>query len=212
MRPGRDLSNYVEFGGAHGDQRAASDRGAAETTRCSHRTWRPPQEAVGFTHAPAYRKYADDGGLLVALEGAEVVGYTLFGLPKRNQHVRLAHLCVAEERRGKGIAALLIAELRRRQSHRLGIRVRCRRNYDLGPMWSSLGFVPKGEGFGRGGDKETLDTWWLDLGHDDLFTEVQSDALLVVAVDHSVFSGLQGRETSRTSRSRGPWRPAGSRT
>ncbi len=59
-------------------------------------------------------------------------------------------------------------------------------------MWSSLGFVPKGEGLGRGGDKETLDTWWLDLGHDDLFTDVQSDALLVVAVDHSVFSGLQG--------------------
>ncbi|WNI16342.1 GNAT family N-acetyltransferase [Actinacidiphila sp. ITFR-21] len=150
------------------------------------------KKQLGLLTPPAYRKYADDGGLLVALEGSEVVGYTLFGLPKRNQHVRLAHLCVAEERRGNGIAALLIAELRRRQSRRLGIRARCRRNYDLGPMWSSLGFVPKGEGLGRGGDKETLDTWWLDLGHDDLFTEVQSDALLVVAVDHSVFFGLQG--------------------
>lgn len=147
---------------------------------------------LGLLTPPTYRKYADDGGLLVALDDDEVVGYALFGLPKRYQYVRLAHLCVAEERRGNGIAALLIAELRRRQSHRLGIRARCRRNYGLGPMWSSLGFVPKGEGLGRGGDKETLDTWWLDLGHDDLFTEVQSDALLVVAVDHSVFSGLQG--------------------
>ncbi|MFJ8228580.1 GNAT family N-acetyltransferase [Streptomyces sp. NPDC094448] len=152
---------------------------------------------LGLLTPPAYRKYADDGGLLVALEGDELVGYALFGLPKRSQHVRLVHLCVAEERRGNGIAGLLIAELRRRQRHRLGIRARCRRDYGLSSVWSALGFVPKGEGLGRGSDRETLDTWWLDLGHDDLFTEAQSDALLVVAIDHSVFSGLQGAGTAR---------------
>ncbi len=59
-------------------------------------------------------------------------------------------------------------------------------------MWTGLGFIPKGESLGRGQDKETLDTWWLDLGHEGLFTEAPSDALLVVAVDHSVFAGLRG--------------------
>ncbi|MFC9796421.1 GNAT family N-acetyltransferase [Streptomyces sp. NPDC057695] len=152
---------------------------------------------LGLLTPPAYRKYADDGGLLVALEGDELVGYALFGLPKRSQYVRLVHLCVAEERRGNGIAGLLIAELRRRQGHRLGIRARCRRDYGLSSMWSGLGFVPKGEGLGRGGDQETLDTWWLDLGHEDLFTEAQSDALLVVTVDYSVFSGLRGAGAER---------------
>ncbi|MFB7412420.1 GNAT family N-acetyltransferase [Streptomyces sp. NPDC056202] len=152
---------------------------------------------LGLLTPPAYRKYAEDGGLLVALEGDELVGYALFGLPKRSQHVRLVHLCVAEEHRGKGIARRLIAELRSRQGHRLGIRARCRRDYGLSPMWSGLGFVPKGEGIGRGEDKEPLDTWWLDLGHDDLFTEVRSDALLVVTVDHSVFSGLRGEGAER---------------
>ncbi|MFF2790825.1 GNAT family N-acetyltransferase [Streptomyces sp. NPDC058049] len=147
---------------------------------------------LGLLTPPAYRKYADDGGLLVALEGGELVGYALFGLPKRSQHVRLVHLCVAEESRGKGIASRLIAELRRRQGHRLGIRARCRRDYGLSATWSGLGFVPRGEGLGRGGDKETLDTWWLDHGHEDLFAEAQSDALLVVTVDHTVFSGLRG--------------------
>ncbi|MEU5811485.1 GNAT family N-acetyltransferase [Streptomyces sp. NPDC047718] len=147
---------------------------------------------LGLLTPPAYRKYAGDGGLLVALDHGELVGYALFGLPKRSQHVRLVHLCVAEEHRGKGVARLLIAELRRSQSHRLGIRARCRRDYGLSATWSGLGFVPKGEGLGRGSDKETLDTWWLDHGHDDLFTEAQSDALLVVAVDHTVFSGLHG--------------------
>ncbi|MFJ2784390.1 MULTISPECIES: GNAT family N-acetyltransferase [unclassified Streptomyces] len=149
-------------------------------------------KGLGLLTPPAYRKYADDGGLLVALEGGELVGYALFGLPKRSQHVRLVHLCVAEGRRGKGIASRLIAELRRRQGHRLGIRARCRRNYGLSATWSGLGFVPKGEGLGRGGDKETLDTWWLDHGHEDLFAGAQSDALLVVTADHTVFSGLRG--------------------
>ncbi|MGW8975644.1 GNAT family N-acetyltransferase [Streptomyces platensis] len=147
---------------------------------------------LGLLTPPAYRKHADDGGLLVAVEDEEVVGYALFGLPKRNLHVRLAHLCVAEEYRGKGVARLLVEAIRYRHTHRLGIRAKCRRDYGLGAMWTGLGFIPKGESLGRGQDKETLDTWWLDLGHEDLFTEAQSDALLVAVVDHSVFAGLRG--------------------
>ncbi|MGW5939149.1 GNAT family N-acetyltransferase [Streptomyces celluloflavus] len=152
---------------------------------------------LGLLTPPAYRKHADDGGLLAAVENEEVVGYALFGLPKRNHHVRLAHLCVAEEHRGKGIARLLVDAIRERHAHRLGIRAKCRRDYGLSGMWTGLGFVPKGESLGRGKDKETLDTWWLDLGHEDLFTEAQSDALLVAAVDHSVFAGLRGAGTER---------------
>ncbi|MFI5526103.1 GNAT family N-acetyltransferase [Streptomyces platensis] len=147
---------------------------------------------LGLLTPPAYRKHADDGGLLVAVEGEEVVGYALFGLPKRSLHVRLAHLCVAEEHRGKGIARLLVEAIRERHTHRLGIRAKCRRDYGLSGMWTGLGFIPKGESLGRGQDEETLDTWWLDLGHEDLFAEAPSDALLVVAIDHGVFAGLRG--------------------
>lgn len=152
---------------------------------------------LGLLTPSAYQKYAEDGGLLVALEGDDIVGYALFGLPKRDFHVRLAHLCVAEEHRGKGIARLLVDEIRERHSQRLEIRARCRRDYGLSSMWTSLGFVPHGEGLGRGRDQETLDTWRLDLGHQDLFSAASSDALLVVAVDHSVFAGLQGVGTGR---------------
>lgn len=44
---------------------------------------------LGLLTPPAYRKHADDGGLLAAVENEEVVGYALFGLPKRN-HGRCA--------------------------------------------------------------------------------------------------------------------------
>ncbi|MEU2490052.1 GNAT family N-acetyltransferase [Streptomyces sp. NPDC007883] len=152
---------------------------------------------LGLLTPPAYRKHAEDGGLLVAVDDEEVVGYALFGLPKRSLYVRLAHLCVAEEHRGKGVARELIDAIRARHAHRLGIRAKCRRDYGLSGMWTALGFVPKGESLGRGKDKETLDTWWLDLGHEDLFAEAQSDALLVVTVDHGVFAGLRGAGAER---------------
>ncbi|WP_409238005.1 GNAT family N-acetyltransferase [Streptomyces sp. PA5.6] len=147
---------------------------------------------LGLLTPPAYHKHAEDGGLLAAVEDGEVVGYALFGLPKRNPHVRLAHLCVAEEHRKKGIARRLIEAIRERHAHRLGIRAKCRRDYGLSGTWAGLDFVPKGESVGRGKDREVLDTWWLDLGHEDLFTEAQSEALLTVTVDHSVFAGLRG--------------------
>ncbi|BDD70510.1 GNAT family N-acetyltransferase [Streptomyces violaceoruber] len=152
---------------------------------------------LGLLTPPAYRKHAEDGGLLVAVDDEEVVGYALFGLPKRSLYVRLAHLCVAEEHRGRGVARALIEAIRARHAHRLGIRAKCRRDYGLSGMWTALGFVPKGESLGRGKDQETLDTWWLDLGHEDLFTEAQSDALLVVTVDHGVFAGLRGTGAER---------------
>ena len=149
-------------------------------------------KTLGLLTPPAYEKAAEDGGLLVAVEAGEVIGYALFGLPKRSARIRLAHLCVAEEERGRGIAGRLVEGIKERYPQRLGIKAKCRRDYDLSGMWRSLGFVPDGEVRGRGRDGEILDGWWLDLGHPDLFTEMESDALLVVTVDHGVFADLRG--------------------
>lgn len=149
-------------------------------------------KTLGLMTPPAYRMMAEEGGLLVAREAETVIGYALFGLPKRDPHIRLAHLCVAEEHRGKGVARLLVESIKQRYPQRLGIKAKCRRDYGLSGMWTSLGFVPRGEVRGRGRDGETLDGWWLDLGHPDLFAGVESEALLVVTVDHGVFADLCG--------------------
>ncbi|MEW2271960.1 GNAT family N-acetyltransferase [Streptomyces griseofuscus] len=149
-------------------------------------------KTLGLLKPPAYRKAAEEGGLLAAVEADEVLGYALFGLPKRSARIRLAHLCVAEEQRGRGIARRLVEGIKERYPQRLGIKAKCRRDYNLSGMWRSLGFVPDGEVRGRGRDGEILDGWWLDLGHPDLFTEMESDALLVVTVDHGVFADLRG--------------------
>ncbi|MBY8882213.1 GNAT family N-acetyltransferase [Actinacidiphila acidipaludis] len=147
---------------------------------------------LGLMTPPAYRKMADDGGLVAAVEADELVGYALFGLPKRSPHIRLAHLCVSEDHRGKGIARRLVEAISKQYPQRLGIKAKCRRDYELSGMWTSLGFVPRGEVRGRGRGGEILDGWWLDLGHPDLFADVESDAQLTVAVDHGVFADLRG--------------------
>ncbi|MFF3523244.1 GNAT family N-acetyltransferase [Streptomyces albidoflavus] len=147
---------------------------------------------LGLMKPPAYRKMAEDGGLLVAVEAEQVLGYALFGLPKRSAHIRLAHLCVSEGHRGMGIARRLVETISTQYPQRLGIKAKCRRDYELSGMWRSLGFVPRGEVRGRGRDAEILDGWWLDLGHPDLFADVESDALLTVTVDHGVFADLRG--------------------
>lgn len=149
-------------------------------------------KTLGLLTPPAYEKAAEDGGLLTAVEAGEVLGYALFGLPKRSARIRLAHLCVAEEQRGRGLARRLVEGIKERYPQRLGVKAKCRRDYNLSGMWRSLGFVPDGEIRGRGRDGEILDGWWLDLGHPDLFTEMESDALLVVTVDHGVFADLRG--------------------
>ncbi|NJQ14294.1 GNAT family N-acetyltransferase [Streptomyces bohaiensis] len=149
-------------------------------------------KTLGLMTPPAYRRMAEDGGLLVAVEAKEVVGYALFGLPKRSAHIRLAHLCVSVNHRGKGTARRLVEAISERYSQRLGIKAKCRRDYGLSDMWRSLGFLPRGEVRGRSQAGHILDGWWLDLGHPDLFAEVESDALLTVTVDHGVFSDLRG--------------------
>ncbi|MGW4806231.1 GNAT family N-acetyltransferase [Kitasatospora sp. NPDC004272] len=148
-------------------------------------------KTLGLLTPPVYQNAADEGGLLIAVDGDEVIGYALCGLPKRSPHVRLTHLCVAEERRGEGVARLLVETIRTRYSQRLGIKVKCRRDYGLTEMWTSLGFVPRGEVRGRSKNGDDLDGWWLDHSHPDLFTDVESDALTIV-VDHGVFADLRG--------------------
>ncbi|MER6409433.1 GNAT family N-acetyltransferase [Streptomyces viridosporus] len=109
-------------------------------------------KTLGLITPPAYRKAAEDGGLAAAVEADEVLGYALFGLPKRSARIRLAHLCVAEEQRGRGIAHRLVKGIKERHPERLGIKAKCRRDCNLSGMWRSLGFIPDGEVRGRGRD------------------------------------------------------------
>jgi len=132
---------------------------------------------LGMMPAGAFREAAYRGSLMVAKIDGRPVGYALFRLPRNNQ-VMLSHLCVASEARGSGVAGALVAEIRSRHSSRLGIRAKCRDDYGLNPMWEALGFHARGSAVGRGKDRSPMTVWWLDHGHEDLFSLLAEAELL----------------------------------
>lgn len=110
------------------------------------------------------------------------------GLPQ--EYIRLTHLCVAPEFRGLGYARRLVNEISRLHRDRLGIKLRCRRDYPEHHMWPRLGFQPLNERRGRGIKPTELVIWWLDHGHPDLFSVAEQQAVLRVGLSYDALVQL----------------------
>ncbi|MEU1316169.1 GNAT family N-acetyltransferase [Streptomyces tibetensis] len=159
-------------------------------------------KTLGFMPPAAYVQAAEENRLLAAMAGRKLVGYTLFSLPR--QQIRLTHLCVDPDSRGQGIARLLVDEISARHHDRSGIVLKCRKDYGYDAMWRQLGFEARNEVDGRGKDRKPLVVWSRDHDHPHLFSDLESTALLTVAMDCNVFADLHssgerhGAEESRT--------------
>jgi GNAT superfamily N-acetyltransferase len=147
------------------------------------------RKTLGFLPRAAFRQAAEAGTLLAAVEGTRLAGYALYGLP--GDRVRLAHLCVEDDYRGQGVNQQLVEAISSRHADRLGILLKCRKDYGLERMWTRLGFEPRTEVDGRGETREPLVVWWRSHGHPDLFTDLEPTALVTAAMDCNVFADLQ---------------------
>ncbi|MEU4310906.1 GNAT family N-acetyltransferase [Streptomyces rochei] len=146
------------------------------------------RRTLGFLPHAAFQHAAQAGTLLAAVEGARLAGYALYGLPA--DRIRLTHLCVEDAYRGQDVNGRLVTEISRRHADRLGILLKCRKNYRLEKMWTRLGFQARTEVDGRGRTREPLVVWWRSHGHPDLFTDLESTALVRAAMDCNVFADL----------------------
>lgn len=136
----------------------------------------------------AFGEFAAQRTLFAAVtDEGTVSGYALFALALGR--IRLIHLCVAENFRRVGIAALLIEEISRANPGARGIRLRCRADYAAQTLWPKLGFAAVNEVRGRGKDGTLLVVWWRTHNLPDLFTQDYDEAL-TVAIDHNVFIDL----------------------
>ncbi len=133
---------------------------------------------VGFLPIGAYRRAASDGHLLGAFRDNNLMGYALYGIARNR--VRLTHLCVAPEWRGRHLAKEMVEWISAKHADSSGMRARCRHDYNLGDMWIALGFRRIGEKPGRSKEALPLVDWWLDHGHPNLFS-VSSDEVVVRA-------------------------------
>jgi ribosomal protein S18 acetylase RimI-like enzyme len=167
-----------------------------------HRNWLGHMPFAGFHQA------ATSGNIVLAIrtfdDGTEALaGYCLYAPTVRaDRYARIAHLCVAEECRGRGIAQGLTDAVLDRCSDRLGLRLSCRDDWKAAAAWPSLGFEPVRRRTGRGKTREPMTEW---VRHNEsaatLLTLPSEDPdQLVAAVDSNVFCDLYGTSTKRRQR------------
>jgi len=147
------------------------------------------KRTLGFLPHKAYEQAAAAGTLLAIVDRGQVMAYALYSLPR--QVVRLTHLCVGAEGRGRGFARLLIDAISERHEDRFGITLKCRNDYAANAMWPHLGFEKQGERPGRSRRGYPLSIWWRDHGHPALFSAAESLGLVRVMLDLNVFVDLE---------------------
>lgn len=144
-------------------------------------------KTLGFLPYEAISEAATEGRVLAFLEDGEVKGYALYGKRVRTGDISLTHLCVDRNQRGQGIARDLVGDIVKRNPHRAGIRLSCRKDYAANDMWPKLGFQRLGEKPGRSRAGHPLVTWWLPIAAQSLFGEPErEDARLLVAIDTNI--------------------------
>jgi GNAT superfamily N-acetyltransferase/predicted nucleic acid-binding protein len=163
----------VELGSGHLDQVLGLHKGA--------------KRYLGFLPDEGFKDRAAAGTLLAAVEGDRVLGYILFDLPANR--VRIVHLCVDPALHKGGIARALVADLSARHRDRLGIQLKCRRDFPASDFWPKVGFRPVGDLPGRSQQGHLLTVWLRDHGHPDLFTELTEERELA-ALDQVVLEDL----------------------
>lgn len=164
-------------------------------------------DTLGFFPGGAFSKYAEREQILVALDRKDnLLGYLLYGINQKEQFVYIVHLCVEKAHRKNGIARALFNKLKTvTKNSYIGIRVRCRRDYDANKIWPKLGFVFKGTMSGRSKFDTKLSIWWFDHNHPTLFTVAEkqrSRSVLQIPIDANILYDLQNpnRSGSRESR------------
>ena len=147
------------------------------------------RRTVGFLPDSAFTERAEQGTLLVALDGDTVAGYALFDLPR--DEIRLVQLVVAEARQGQGIARALLDMIARDHNERRGILLSCRNDFPAHRLWDRLDFLALSERPGNSFDRKPLTRWFRPFGRPDLFTYLQeTDSRPLATMDACVFFDL----------------------
>lgn len=155
---------------------------------------RKNSKTLGFFPKGAFEEHADQKNILIHTdERGDVDGYVAFRLTGMPRQVRIVHLCVREDRRGRGVAGRLLERLVRQTQDALGIGLYCRTEYEANQIWPKLEFKPRATKPGRGTDSAELVFWWRDNGHHNLFSPsydveyVDSSAIKAVLDANVVF-------------------------
>jgi len=130
--------------------------------------YRQNNRELGFLPDGAFQERLAKRQILVAKNSEVIVAYVLFSVNQKSE-IRIAHLAVCSESRGKGISRLLINKLRSDYAKNARIRLNCRADYEAANVWHSLGFVVSKRMPGKKLDGSELISYTLTLNDTPLF-------------------------------------------
>lgn len=159
---------------------------------------------LGFLPRQALLDYLTSGTVLGAKsDDGSLIGYLLYA--SYEERFRIAHLCVSEQHRGRGLARQLFEALKERCTTQCVIRLNCRRDYTAHHLWPKLGLIPVNEKPGRSLDGHPLTCWEFRVKGDrqlDLFKESASDQALDVVIDSHILFHFGEPQSSESNPSR----------
>jgi ribosomal protein S18 acetylase RimI-like enzyme/predicted nucleic acid-binding protein len=144
---------------------------------------------LGFFPKGAFVDAAVESRLLAALNAdKELAGYVLYRTA--GQRAMVVRLCVDTPYRRRGITKVLVNELVGRVRHLDGLGLWCRNDYAENALWPKLGFQFVRERPGRSLHGHPLSLWWMDFGHQNLFSLASSgpEQTVDVVFDMSVIA------------------------
>lgn len=117
--------------------------------------------------------------LIVAIDDDDrLLGYLLYRIAITKNKASITHLCISQNKRGKGVARKLVDYLKSITGNLHGIFLYSKRSYDSHSLWPNFGFIAKGEKYGRGKDREPLTYYWFQQQRNtDLFEWANQEKL-----------------------------------
>lgn len=159
---------------------------------------------LGFFPRGAFEPYIERNEILVARDGTNVLGYLMFRYSRGKQTVRVTHLCVDSNQRGKGIAVELLAALKERYARAIRITARCRNDFDSWEFWKiKSDFLAGRELAGKKKSGSTLTEFYWEPSELPLFKDLLEgddpgeDDLPLVVLDANVFYDIYDHARSR---------------
>lgn len=148
---------------------------------------------LGFFSKGAFEEQARNKQILVALSDCgEFMGYLMYRTVKTYNQISITHLCIKDNYRGQGLTRKLVEYLKGITQQYNGIKLNCRRDYEINDMWMKLGFSPVNDKEAKTEGK-LLTSWWLDYGHPNLLSLIndkKSESKLSIIIDYSIFKEI----------------------
>lgn len=149
---------------------------------------------LGMFPEGAFTDHARRKNIIVAEENGNLLGYLLFRITQSRGVISIAHLCVADEHRNKGIAKQLLSFLKDKYQRLFkGIALSCRKDYiEASKFYEKNGFKAIQEKRSRSKEENYLVRWYFHFGNDDLFTVSPVDPNKIsVLLDASIIIKLR---------------------